>query len=77
MNYDNDGVLNINNIKINLSLKESNQVGQGFQNNDKQQEFSWVLKFIKLKIVFMKILFKLIYSLAEVLSEICLLKRFE
>ena len=36
LNYDNDEVLNINNVEINLSLKESNQVEQGFQNSDEQ-----------------------------------------
>ena len=29
-NYDNDEVLNVNNVEIDLSSKESNQVGQGF-----------------------------------------------
>ena len=30
LNYDNDGVLDINNIKIDLSLKKSNWVEQEF-----------------------------------------------
>ena len=77
LNYGNDGVLNINNMEINLSSKKSNQIEQGFQNNDKQQEFSQVLKFVKLKTAFMRTLFKLMYSLIEVLSKIHLLKRFE
>ena len=29
-NYDNNGVLDVGNVEINLSSKESNQVGQGF-----------------------------------------------
>ena len=35
LNYDNDEVLNINNVEINLSSKELNWVEQEFWNNNK------------------------------------------
>ena len=35
LNYDNNGVLDVGKVEINLSLKESNQEEQEFQNNDK------------------------------------------
>jgi len=41
------------------------------------KEISQISKIVKSKIIFMKILFKSVYSLKENLNEICLSRKFE
>ena len=77
-NFDfNNDIFDVDSIEVsdlNHQIKKSNFTEQKYQ---KVKEISWILKIIKLKIMFMKTLFKSVYSSKKNLNEICLSRKFE
>jgi len=73
----NNNIFDVDNIEVsdlNHQIKKSSFIEQKYQ---KMKEISWISKIVKLKTVFIKTLFKSVYSLKKNLNEICLSRKFE
>ena len=73
----NNDVFDVDNIEVsdlNHQIKKLNSIEWKYQ---KVKEISWISKIIKSKMMFMRTLFKLVYSLKKNSNEIYLSKNFE
>ena len=73
----NNDVFNINNVEVsdlNHWIEKSSSIEQKYQ---KMKKNSWISKIIKSKMMFMRTLFKLVYSSKENSNKIHLSRKFE
>ena len=73
----NNNVFNVDSIEIFNSNHWIEKFSSTEWKYQKVKEISWISKIVKSKIMFMRTLFKSVYSLKENSNEICLSRKFE
>ena len=77
-NFDfNNDVFDVDNIEVSNLNHQTERLNSTEQKYQKVKEISWISKIIKSKMMFMRTLFKLVYSLKKNSNEIYLSKNFE
>ena len=78
INFDfNNDVFDIESVEVSDLNYWAERLSSTDQKYQKMKEISWISKIIKLKMIFMRTLFKSVYSLKENLNEVHLSRKFE
>ena len=77
-NFDfNNDVFDVDNIEVSNLNHQTERLNSTEQKYQKVKEISWISKIIKSKMMFIKTLFKSVYSLKKNLNKIYLSRKFE